>query len=148
MGILGRLVQEDVLHDDALHRPQPGGHVLGVGVGLRDVLTLDIQRLEAALHRGVQHVWDAPARVCGQRHAPGSLEHLPRRIVGNVAVAGQLVREAAHVTGALNVVLPPERVQTGARTPNLPGDQGERDQATRVVGAVDVLTDTHTPEDD
>ena len=41
-----RLVQEQILHDHALHRRKPGGHVLRVRVGLRDVLALDVDALE------------------------------------------------------------------------------------------------------
>ena len=38
-------------------------HVLGVGVGLRDVLALDVQRPEGAVDRRVEHVGDAQARA-------------------------------------------------------------------------------------
>ena len=39
-------------------------------------------------------------------------------------------------------------MQSGAGTTDLPGNQSERDQAARIVGAVHMLADTHTPEDD
>src|SRR5512134_2061457 len=38
-------------------------------------------------------------------------------------------------------------MQAGARPPYLSGDQRQSDQAARVVGAVNVLRDAHTPED-
>jgi hypothetical protein len=39
-------------------------------------------------------------------------------------------------------------MQPGARTADLTGDEGERDQAARVVGAKGVLGNAHAPEDD
>ena len=39
-------------------------------------------------------------------------------------------------------------MKPGAGPADLPGDQRQRDQAARVVGAVDVLRDAHAPEDD
>ena len=63
MRVLRRLVQEEVLHDDAFHRLEPGGDVLRVGVGLGDVLALDVDALEGAVDRLVEHVGDAQARL-------------------------------------------------------------------------------------
>ena len=60
------LVQEEVLHDHALERRQRVRHVMRVGIGLRDVLALDVERLELPSKRGVEHVRDAQA---GLRHA-------------------------------------------------------------------------------
>ena len=56
-------------------------------------------------------------------------------------------RDQAGVGGALDVVLPAQRMQAGAGPADLAGDQRQRDQAARVVGAVDVLRDAHAPED-
>src|SRR5258705_11203227 len=49
MGVVGGLVQEQVLHHDAFHRREAGRHMLGVGVGLQDVLALDVDALERAI---------------------------------------------------------------------------------------------------
>ena len=57
-------------------------------------------------------------------------------------------RDEAGVGRALNVVLAAQRMQAGARAADLAGDQRQRDQAARVVGAVDVLGNPHAPEDD
>ena len=64
------LVEEQVLDDDAFHRREPGGDVLGVGIGLQDVLALDVEALEGALDRGVEHVGDAQARLGIERRRP------------------------------------------------------------------------------
>jgi hypothetical protein len=56
-----------------------------------------------------------------------------RRVVGDVAVAGQLVRERAHVAGALHVVLAAQRVHADARRPMIAGRHGEVGDAITVV---------------
>ena len=56
-------------------------------------------------------------------------------------------RDQAGVGGALHVVLAAQRVQAGAGTADLAGNHRQRDQAARIVGAVDVLRNTHAPED-
>src|SRR3546814_19383219 len=61
--VLGGFVQEDVLNDDALHRCQRLGYMLGVGVGLNDVLALAIQALEGAAYGRIENVRNAQARL-------------------------------------------------------------------------------------
>src|SRR5581483_4409527 len=63
-------------------------------------------------------------------------------------VVGEEHRDQAGVGGALHVVLAAQGVQAGAGTADLAGDQRQRDQAARIVGAVGVLRHTHAPEDD
>ena len=46
---------------------------LRVGIGLRDVLALDVDAAERAIQRRVDHVGDAQARLRIQRHAPFAL---------------------------------------------------------------------------
>ena len=46
MRVARRLVEEEILDDDAFHRPQARGDVLRVGIGLRDVLALNVEPLE------------------------------------------------------------------------------------------------------
>ena len=75
MGVVGGLVQEQVLDDDAFHRRQRRHHVLGVGVGLQDVLALDIEALEGAVDGGVEHVGNAQARLRVELDVPHRLEH-------------------------------------------------------------------------
>ena len=73
---LRRLVQEQILHDHALHRLHRGGDVMRVRIGLHEVLALDVHALEAAIERGFEHVRDAQARLGLERHAPLRLEQL------------------------------------------------------------------------
>ena len=63
-------------------------------------------------------------------------------------VVGKDHRDEAGVGGALHVVLAAQRMQPGAGAADLARHQRQRDQAARVVGAVDVLRNPHAPEDD
>ena len=78
MGVVRGLVQEQVLHDDAFHGRKAGGDVMGVGVGLQDVLALDVDALERAVDRGIEHVGDAQARLLVERARPKRFEQFAR----------------------------------------------------------------------
>ncbi len=119
------LVQEKVVHDDAFHRFERARHVVRVGIGLRDVFALHVQRHEGMVVRGVEHVGDAQARLRVQLHAPGRLEQRPRRFVRNVAIAGIFVRERAHVARALHVVLAAQGIHADAVASDIARRHGE-----------------------
>ena len=147
MGVVGGLVEEEVVHDDAFHRLETGRDVVRVGVGLQDVLALDVDALERAVDGGVEHVGDAQARLRIERHAPQALVDVARRIVGHVPIARQLVRERAHVAGALHVVLAAQRVHADARPADIAGQHGEvgdrhdRGRALAVLGDAEAVID-------
>jgi hypothetical protein len=119
----------------------------GIRIGLEDVLALHEERLEAAVGSGVEHIGDAQARFWIDRHAPGLPEELARRRVGNMAVAGKLVREAPHVAGALDIVLAPERVHAHALATDIAGrhrkvgDRHHGRRALAVLGYAEAVID-------
>ena len=121
--------------------------MLRVGIGLRDILALDVEALERAVDGRVQHVGDAQARLVVERDAPGRLEHLARRVVGDMAIAGEFVRERAHVAGALHVVLAAQRVHADAWPADIAGRHGEigdghhRRRALAVLGDAEAVID-------
>jgi hypothetical protein len=121
--------------------------VLRVRVGLRDVLALAVEAEEAAVERGVEHVGDAQARLGLDFDAPVALEQLAGDGVGHVAIAGQLVREAAHVAGALHVVLAAQRIDADALAADVAGGHGEvgdghhRGRALAVLGDAEAVVD-------
>ena len=125
MRVVRRLVEEEVVHDHAFHRREAGGDMLGVRIGLQDVLALDVDALERAFDGGVQHVGDAQARLVVELHAPQALIDVARRVARDVAVARQFMRERAHVAGALHVVLAAQRVHADARPADIAGRHGE-----------------------
>ena len=77
---LRRLVQEQVLYDDAFHRGQRRGDMLRIGIRLSDVFALDVQRLEFPVEGGFEHIGNAQTRLVAQRHAPGALEQCARTV--------------------------------------------------------------------
>ena len=66
---------------------------------------------------------------------------------GDVAVAGELVREGAHVAGALDVVLPAERVDADALAADVAGDHGQVGHAHHHRRALGVLGDAEAVVD-
>ena len=144
MGVFRRLVQEDVLDDDAFHRHQAGGDVVRVRVGLSDVLALDVHALEGAIDGLVEHVGDAQARILVEGNAPERFEGLAGGVVRHVAVARQFVRERAHVARTLDVVLSAQRVHAGAQHADIAGGHGDVGHAHDHGRALAVLGDAET----
>ncbi len=68
-------------------------------------------------------------------------------VVLHALVVGHEHRDQPGVRGALHVVLPPQRMQTGARPSDMAGHERQRDQAAGIVGAVHMLRNAHAPED-
>ena len=81
MRVIRRFVEEQILHHNAFHRRQPGGDMMGIGIGLEDVLALDIQPLEAAIDRCIEHVGDPQARFGIDLGAPQIGKDRPRAII-------------------------------------------------------------------
>ena len=139
VGVVGGLVEEEVVDDDAFHRRQRRHHMFGVGIGLQDVLALDIEAHEAALDRGVEHVRDAQARLRIELDVPHGLELIAYSVTRDMAIAGQLVRKRAHVAGTLHVVLPAQRVHADAGPADIAGRHREvrdRDHGGRALAVL------------
>ena len=97
---------------------------------------------------GVHDLDDGQTALVVERGLPQLLEFRADLRVLDRLVVGIEHRDQPGIGGALNVVLAAQRVEPGARSAELPGDQRQRDQAARIVGAMDVLRDAHAPEDD
>ena len=147
MGVVRGLVEEEVMHDDAFHRRQRRHHMLGVGIGLQDVLALHIDAHEGAFDRGVEHVGNAQARLRIELDVPHRLELVAHGVARDMAIAGQLVRERAHVAGALHVILAAQRVHADAGAADIAGrhrevgDRDHRGRALAVLGDAEAVID-------
>ena len=75
------------------------------------------------------------------------LEQLARRIDRDVAIARELVRERAHVAGALHVVLAAQRVHADAAPADIAGRHGEVGDRHHRGGALAVLGDAEAVVD-
>ena len=147
MRVIGGLVQEKIVDNHAIHRRQTGCDMLGVGVGLQNILALTVEALEGALDRRVEHIRDAQTRFTVDFHAPEILENRANRVVLHVTIPRQLMRKRTHVTGSLHVVLPAQRVHANPGTPNISGqhrevgDADHRGRALRMFGDAQAIVD-------
>ena len=148
VGIDRGLGEEEVLHHEMLEMRQRLARVIEIGIGHRRVLAHDVHALD---HVGMDRVHDldhGEALLRIELGAPGVLvARADLRILDRLVVREEH-RDQAGVGSALHVVLAAQRMQPGARPADLAGDQRQRDQAARIVGAVGVLRDAHAPEDD
>ena len=112
MRVFGGFVQENVLHNDAFHRRQSRCYVLRVRVGLHNVFALAIQTKERTVHGCIKHIGDAQAGFGAECDAPCAFKQCACGGVRDMAVAGQLVWEAAHVASTLHIVLTTQGVHT------------------------------------
>jgi hypothetical protein len=123
VGELGGLGEEDVLNHEEVQGREGLAHLVDVRVGEERVLAEHVHATHAV---GLQHRFDdlrdRQAAVRVERRAPGLLEARLRRLTVDALVIGIEHRDQARVGRTLHVVLPAQRVQTGAGTPDLPGD--------------------------
>ena len=112
MGVFGGFVQEDVLHHDAFHGGQSCCHMLRIGVGLHNVFALAVQTQEGTVHGRVKHIGNAQSRLWTDADAPSAFKQAAGGGVRDMAITRQLVREAAHVTCTLHIVLTTQGVDT------------------------------------
>ncbi|KAF5042192.1 hypothetical protein DSECCO2_515170 [anaerobic digester metagenome] len=147
VGEVARLGQEDVLDDQELEVLEPFLDVVEVGVGEHRVLAHDVHRFEFAGFVGedVDHLGDGVAdSALGKLvDAPHLLHLLLRRLVGDLLVAGEDVREGSHVTGALDVVLAAERVDAATGPAHVAGEHHQVGGRFDIVDADGVLGDAH-----
>ena len=142
------LGDEQVLHHQMLEFCQRLARVLQIGVRHRGILALDIHAGDLA---GMDRVDDLDHGEAANRIEllmPELLERLAQIGAPDRLIIRQEHRDQPGVGSALHVVLAAQRMQPGAGPADLPGDQRQRDQAARIVGAVHMLADAHAPEDD
>ena len=146
VGDLGRLVHEDVLHDEEVELAQQFRGVGQVGVAEGRILAHDVHAADVTPARSPRPCrWRATPSADASAAAPGLLE--TGQIGGRVAlVARQRVGHAAGVAGALDVVLPAQRRDAVAGAADLAREQRQVEQRRRVGGAVDVLRNAHAPD--
>ena len=150
VGKIGRFGEENVLHHQMLERRQCFPRMVGVGVGHRRVFAHHVHAANSAGLDRMHHFDDGQTgrcveRTCGQM--PGLLEAPAHFVIDDFLVVGVHHRDQPRIGGALHIVLAPQGVQAGTGSADLPGHQGQRDQAAGVVGAVDMLRNAHAPED-
>ena len=148
ISVVGRLSYEDVLHHKMIQFRQGIPCMFHVGVRHRWILAKDIHRLDLVLMHRVHNLGDGEAFFITEiARLPNIGESGAHTIVCHRLIIWQEHRDQTRIRRALHVVLSTQWVQTCARTANMAAHERKRDQAARVVGAVDMLADTHAPED-
>ena len=122
--------------------------MLQIGIRHRRIFTLDVHAVDFTGMDRIHDLNDGQAAHRIEFLTPELLEGAAHVVASDRLIVRQKHRDQAGVGSALHVVLSTERVQAGAGAADLAGDQCQRDQAARVVGAVHVLADAHAPEDD
>ena len=118
-----------------------------VRVGHGRVLAHDVHAAELAALGGAHDLHHREAGLRVEGRAPELFEMGAPPVVVRALVVREHHRDQPGVGGALHVVLAAQGVQAGAGAPGLAAQQGQRDQAARVVRAVGGLRDAHAPED-
>ena len=121
--------------------------MVDVGLGIGRVLADHVGRGQlAALHR-LEHQREVDPGRRVQRHAVGRLELAAVGVVVDVLEARQLVRQCAHVSATLDVVLPTEGDEARSPAADVTGEEREVAQCQHVVDRVVMLGDAERPED-
>src|SRR5436309_7977549 len=116
-----------------------------IGLGEQGVLAYDVHRARPAGEAAFDHLRHDTAHAARRPRAPRRLE-LRERLGSVILVTGEVRRNAAGVAAALDVVLAAEGRDAAAREAHLARDEREIQERMRVVDAVDVLGDAHTPD--
>ena len=119
-----------------------------VWIGHGRIFTHDIHTVQFILMHGVHDFDNGQPDLVIQAGSPQFFESLNGIGVVDFLVIGIHHRYQAHVRGALDIVLPAQRMQARSRPSDLPCEQGQGYQAAGIVRAVYVLGDAHAPEDD
>ena len=145
VGVDVGLVEEDVLGDEELELLDGVAGVRQVRLAHQRVLAHHVPALDLAGQDAVHHLGRGQAGHGGQRYPPGRLELRAYLGIGHRLVGGVEARHAADVGAALDVVLPSQRVQPGARPADVAAQQRQVGQRQGVVRAVRALADAHAP---
>jgi hypothetical protein len=121
--------------------------MMRVGVGLEDVLALNVNSHERAFDGRVEHVRNTQARLPVERDAPKVLVDRTGGLIGDVPIARELMWEGTHVAGPLHIVLAAQRIDPDAATAKVSSREGEigdrehRGRALAVLGNAEPIID-------
>ncbi len=94
--------------------------MLGVGIGLGQILALHIDALEGAIDGGIKHVGIRRPGSLSSGAPPEGLEHGAGGIIRNVPVAGQFMREGPISQAPCTLFWPRSGFTPTPRRPRLP----------------------------
>ena len=112
VGEVGRLGEEDILHDEVIERGHRFACVIDVRIRHRRVLTHDVHPADLAFHRGVHDLDDSQPDVRIEFGPPELLEALAGFRHVHALVVGIGDRNQARVGRTLHVILAAQRMQS------------------------------------
>ena len=145
VGARGRLVQEEILHDEDVELLDRLLRVVEVGLREERVLADDVHGARLAVEAPFDHLGHDAPRPPRRPHAPVRLE-LRERLGVVLLVPGEVRRDAPGVAAPLDVVLAPQRGDAATGKAHLTRDECQVQDRVGVVDAVRVLRDTHAPD--
>ncbi len=125
---------------------ESGPGVADIGVRHRRVLSHDVEALDVAFVSFVGDLDDGETAIGVEFRIPELFELRLRLGIINGLIVGVDDGDETRVGGSLNVVLAAQRMESRARAADLSRHHRECDQATRIVGPMNVLGDPHAPE--
>ena len=125
------MVQIGVAHGRVLAHDVHAAHLVWIGV----------------IGQGLVHDFnDRVARLIVKRGVPKLFKPVVCLSIANPLIVGVHHWDESGIAGTLHIVLTAQWMQARTRLANLTRDGGQCNQATCVVGAVNVLADPHAPE--
>ena len=100
--------------------------MVDIRIGYQWIFTDDIKGFEGAVVGRRYHLGGRQAGLVGKLvHIPGLLHALARCGINDFLISGIHIRQPAHVTGALDVVLTAQRIDTTARDAQVAAKHGQ-----------------------
>ena len=116
-----------------------------VRFGLERVFTDHIQRSKFTRFHRLKHLRKMPAFLRRNLDAPLLFEFLAQGNIFDVLETSETIRQSAHITAALNIVLASKRIEPAAVLSDVPSQQRKVDQRQDIVHRVVVFRNSQRP---
>ncbi len=113
-----------------------------VGKGDERIFSKDIEGLDLSFQDSIEYLEIGKPRLCRDFFFPGLFKTPSRCFIINPDMAGEEFGKAAHIKGALGIILGEHRVDPSAFLFRLSGQQGEIAQGLDGLGSVKMLRHT------
>ena len=147
IGQHGRLGGKDILHHQEFKFLERLRGMSRVRLGQGRIFTDNVHCPDIAADSGLHHLGYRRPRLVLDGAVPSFLELVTGFVIGHRLIAGQDVRQGAHIAGPLDIVLSAERTEAGAFTAHVAGKHQQVGDAFHVICARSMLGDAHTIED-
>src|SRR5262249_14857350 len=116
-------------------------NVLGIWIGLRDILALDVNSFKTPVQRRIKHIGDSESWFGIERYAPFAFKRGAHLRIRDMAVAAVFMRERADIVRALHVVLPAQGIDANAGAAEIAGYHCQVDHRQNRSAALAMLGD-------